>query len=285
MSIGAIDGIIIDATVIMLENIYRHLTRHAEGRPADKEARLSDKVHHVLMAAVEVDKPILFSVLITIAAFLPLFTMQGVEGQIFGPMARTYAYALIGAVIATFTVTPVSRRSCCRTGWKRSRPFWSWRLRRIYTFVLPRAVRRYRISALGAVVFLCIAGVLGVRLGSEFLPKLEEGNLWIRAMMPPTITLEAGVDTVARIRDVIRSYEPVRTVFSEQGRGDDGTDPDGSFLAESLVPLKPFEEWPRGLSKEQLIKAMSERLNREFVGIDFNFSQYIQDNIEEAVSA
>ena len=91
----------------MLENIYRHLTRHAEGRPADKEARLSDKVHHVLMAAVEVDKPILFSVLITIAAFLPLFTMQGVEGQIFGPMARTYAYALIGAVIATFTVTPV----------------------------------------------------------------------------------------------------------------------------------------------------------------------------------
>ena len=103
-------------------------------------------------------------------------------------------------------------------------------------------------------------------------------------MMPPTITLEAGVDTVARIRDVIRSYEPVRTVFSEQGRGDDGTDPDGSFLAEFFVPLKPFEEWPRGLSKEQLIKAMSERLNREFVGIDFNFSQYIQDNIEEAVS-
>ncbi|MGA8294900.1 MAG: CusA/CzcA family heavy metal efflux RND transporter [Rhodoplanes sp.] len=285
LSIGAIDlGIIIDATVIMLENIYRHLTRHAEGRPADKEARLSDKVHHVLMAAVEVDKPILFSVLITIAAFLPLFTMQGVEGQIFGPMARTYAYALIGAVIATFTVTPVLSTILLPDRVEEIETFLVRRLRRIYTFVLPRAVRRYRISALGAVVFLCIAGVLGVRLGSEFLPKLEEGNLWIRAMMPPTITLEAGVDTVARIRDVIRSYEPVRTVFSEQGRGDDGTDPDGSFLAEFFVPLKPFEEWPRGLSKEQLIKAMSERLNREFVGIDFNFSQYIQDNIEEAVS-
>ena len=102
--------------------------------------------------------------------------------------------------------------------------------------------------------------------------------------MPPTITLEAGMDTVARIRDVIRSYAPVQTVFSEQGRGEDGTDPDGSFLAEFFVPLKPFDEWPKGLTKEQLVKQMSDRLNREFVGVDFNFSQYIQDNIEEAVS-
>lgn len=285
LSIGAIDlGIIIDATVIMLENIYRHLARHAERTAADKETRLSDKLHNVLMAAVEVDRSILFSVLITIAAFLPLFTMQGVEGQIFGPMARTYAYALIGAVIATFTVTPVLSTILLPDRVKEIETFLVRRLRSIYTFVLPRAVRHYRISALVAVIFLCVAGVLGGRLGSEFLPKLEEGNLWIRAMMPPTITLEAGVDTVARIRDVIRSYVPVQTVFSEQGRGDDGTDPDGSFLAEFFVPLKPFEEWPRGLGKEQLIKQISERLNREFVGVDFNFSQYIQDNIEEAVS-
>jgi cobalt-zinc-cadmium resistance protein CzcA len=102
--------------------------------------------------------------------------------------------------------------------------------------------------------------------------------------MPPTITLEAGTDAVARIRNVIKSYSPVQTVFSEQGRGDDGTDPDGSFLAEFFVPLKPHEDWPKGLGKDQLIKQMSEQLNREFVGIDFNFSQYIQDNIEEAVS-
>ena len=108
--------------------------------------------------------------------------------------------------------------------------------------------------------------------------------MWIRAVMPPTITLEAGMDTVARIREVIRSYPPVRTVFSEQGRGDEGTDPDGSFLAEFFVPLKPMDQWPKGLTKEELVKQMSEHLNREFIGIDFNFSQYIQDNIEEAVS-
>src|ERR1700682_6104661 len=102
--------------------------------------------------------------------------------------------------------------------------------------------------------------------------------------MPPTITLEAGMDTVAKIRTVILSYRPARTVFSEQGRGDEGTDPDGSFLAEFFVPLQPFDKWPKGLTKEQMVKQMSERLNREFVGVDFNFSQYIQDNIEEAVS-
>src|SRR4030081_1055203 len=108
--------------------------------------------------------------------------------------------------------------------------------------------------------------------------------MWIRAMLPPTITLEAGMRSVARIRVVIRSYPPVRTVVSEQGRGEDATDPDGSFVAEFFVPLKPFEEWPKGLTKEQLVQQMSEQLKREFVGVDFNFSQYIQDNIEEAVS-
>ena len=132
--------------------------------------------------------------------------------------------------------------------------------------------------------FWCVCGLLGLRLGTEFLPKLEEGNLWIRALLPPTITLEAGMDTVARMRNVIKSYPPVRTVISEQGRGEDGTDPDGSFVAEFFVPLKPFDQWPKGLTKEEMVRQMSEQLRREFVGVDFNFSQYIQDNIEEAVS-
>jgi cobalt-zinc-cadmium resistance protein CzcA len=288
LSVGAIDlGIIIDATVIMLENIYRHLSHHRDGTvpaAAGAAGRLSAKLHRVLVAAVEVDKAILFSVLITIAAFLPLFTMRGVEGQIFSPMARTYAYALIGAVIATFTVTPVLSSILLPERVTEIETFVVRGLRRVYMGVLPRAVRHYRISVAIALAFLVAISLAGLRLGTEFLPKLEEGNLWIRAMMPPTITLEAGVDTVARIRDVVRSYEPVRTVFSEQGRGDDGTDPDGSFLAEFFVPLKPFEEWPAGMTKEKLVRSLSERLNREFVGIDFNFSQYIQDNIEEAVS-
>jgi cobalt-zinc-cadmium resistance protein CzcA len=135
-----------------------------------------------------------------------------------------------------------------------------------------------------AVAFLVICGSLGTRLGTEFLPKLEEGNLWIRGLLPPSITLEAGIETVANIRKVIMSYPPVRTVVSEQGRGDEATDPDGFFVVELFVPLKPFEEWPNGLTKAKLVKEMAARLEGEFIGVDFNFSQYIQDNIEEAVS-
>jgi heavy metal efflux system protein len=285
LSVGAIDlGIIVDATVIMVENIFRHLAHDVSAETANAGARLNDKLRRILNAAVEVDRPIFFSVVITIAAFLPLFTMQGVEGQIFGPMSRTYAYALIGAVIATFTVTPVMASILLPERVQEVETILVQALRRVYTFVLPLAVRRYRIAATVAFAFLAVCGVLGVRMGTEFLPKLEEGNLWVRALLPPTITLDAGMATVARMRDVIKSYSPVRTVVSEQGRGEDGTDPDGSFVAEFFVPLKPREEWPRGMTKLELVRQMSEHLRREFVGVDFNFSQYIQDNIEEAVS-
>lgn len=285
LSIGAIDlGIIVDATVIMVENIFRHLAHHTRRAFADPEASLTDKLRRVLAAAVEVDRAIFFSVIITIAAFLPLFTMQGVEGQIFGPMARTYAYALIGAVISTFTITPVLASVLLPEKLKEVETFFVRGLRTAYRAVLPLAVRRAPVAAAIAAGFLVVVGVLGARLGTEFLPKLEEGNLWIRAAMPPTITLEAGMDTVAAIRKVIMQFPPVQTVASEQGRGDDATDPDGSFLAEFFVPLKPQSEWPKGLSKDELVRQMNEKLNAQFIGIDFNFSQYIQDNIEEAVS-
>jgi cobalt-zinc-cadmium resistance protein CzcA len=285
LSVGAIDlGIIVDATVIMVENIFRHLAHPMREHSSDRDTALTSKLHRVLIGAIEVDKAILFSVIITIAAFLPLFTMQGVEGQIFGPMSRTYAYALLGAVIATFTVTPVLSSILLPEHVNEVETFLVRGIRKVYNAVLPRAVRHYRVAAAIALAFLILCGALGARLGTEFLPKLEEGNMWIRAMLPPTITLEAGMASVARIRDIIRSYPPVRTVVSEQGRGEDATDPDGSFVAEFFVPLKPFEEWPKGLTKEKLVKELSTRLEAEFVGVDFNFSQYIQDNIEEAVS-
>jgi heavy metal efflux system protein len=285
LSIGAIDlGIIVDATVIMVENIYRHLAHHVRRQLADSEALLGEKLHRILTAAVEVDRAIFFSVVITIAAFLPLFTMQGVEGQIFGPMSRTYAYALIGALIATFTVTPVMSSLLLPERVNEVETVVVRGLRAAYQRVLRLAVEHARVSAVIAVAFLGFSGVLGARLGTEFLPKLEEGNLWIRALLPPTINLEAGMDEVAQMRDIIRRYAPVQTVVSEQGRGEDGTDPDGSFVAEFFVPLKPFKEWPAGLTKEMLVKQIREELKDRFIGIDFNFSQYIQDNIEEAVS-
>src|ERR1043166_8826596 len=183
LSIGAIDlGIIVDGTVIMVENIFRHLAHHTRRAITDPEASLTDKLRRVLAAAVEVDKAIFFSVIIPIAAFLPLFTMQGVEGQIFGPMARTYAYALTGAVIATFTVTPVMASILLPEKVQEIETILVRFIRSIYLVLLPLAVKNARIAATFAAAFLIVVGLLGARLGTEFLPKLEEGNLWIRAV-------------------------------------------------------------------------------------------------------
>lgn len=285
LSVGAIDlGIIVDGTVIMVENVFRHLAHHTYKSFSDRGSSLGDKLHRILTAAIEVDKAIFFSVIITIAAFLPLFTMQGVEGQIFSPMARTYAYALLGAVIATFTITPVLSALLLPDKVNEVETFLVRHIRISYQRVLILAVRNAKPAAMIAVAFLVICGGLGMRLGTEFLPKLEEGNMWIRALLPPTVTLEAGRENVNKIRNIIASYAPVKTVVSEQGRGEDATDPDGSFVAEFFVPLKPFNEWPEGLTKPMLVKQISNQLEAEFIGVDFNFSQYIQDNIEEAVS-
>jgi len=155
LSIGAIDlGIIVDATVIMVENIFRHLAHAVRRELSDPETRLSEKLNRILAAAVEVDRPIFFSVMITIAAFLPLFTMQGVEGQIFGPMSRTYAYALLGAVIATFTVTPVISSLLLPARVNDVETFVVRQLRKLYQYVLPLAVRNYGLSATIAIAFL-----------------------------------------------------------------------------------------------------------------------------------
>jgi cobalt-zinc-cadmium resistance protein CzcA len=140
--------------------------------------------------------------------------MQGVEGQIFGPMARTYAYALLGAIVATFTVTPVMSSILLPERVNEVETFLVRHIRRGYLLILPLVVRRHYVAALSGLGFLAVCGLLGLRLGTEFLPKLEEGNLWIRALLPPTITLEAGMDSVARMRNIIKSYGPVETVFS-----------------------------------------------------------------------
>jgi cobalt-zinc-cadmium resistance protein CzcA len=157
-------------------------------------------------------------------------------------------------------------------------------LRSVYTPVLRWSLRNRKITiALGA-VFLLGSAFLGTRLGSEFLPTLEEGNLWIRASMPPTISLEAGMPIVNKIREILLRHPEVVTVVSQHGRPDDGSDAAGFFNAEFFVPLKPFDEWPTGLTKDKLISELQTEFSKEFVGIDFNFSQYIQDNVEEGLS-
>src|SRR5262249_30585183 len=286
LSVGAIDlGIIVDATVIMVENIFRRLA-HRETGPARgvPGPRLNTKLQRILAAAVEVDRRIFFSAAITIAAFIPLFTMQGVEGQIFAPMAKTYGYALLGALIATFTISPVLSSYLLPDHIAEGETIIVRYLRRAYVWTLHHAMRRRFIPLAIGGALLAVTAIILPRLGTEFLPKLEEGNLWIRATLPPTISLEAGERYVGRMRGILSGIPEVVTVVSQHGRADDGTDSPGFCNAEFFAPLKPFNTWRRGLTKDKLVAAIQRRFDTEFVGIDFNFSQTIQDNVEEAVS-
>ena len=291
LSLGAVDfGIIVDSAVILVENIYHTLQKSraeklkaiAQGTGADRN--WSARLKLIYASALEVDKAVLFSSAITVAAFIPLFTMQGVEGQIFGPMARTYAYALSGALLATFTVTPVLSSLLLPKKVRDVETVVVRSIRRIYTPALDWALSNRKLTVGLGVLFLAIAGLLSLRIGSEFLPALEEGNLWIRATMPTTISLEAGMDKVNRMRAILKSHPEVVTVVSQHGRPDDGSDAAGFYNAEFFVPLKPFDEWPAGDTKEKLVSDLQKQFGDAFPGIEFNFSQYIQDNVEEGLS-
>ncbi|HVI16335.1 MAG TPA: efflux RND transporter permease subunit, partial [Pseudolabrys sp.] len=251
LSVGAIDfGLIVDASVIMVENIFRHL---AEGAPLNGAAAtpapfgLRGKLATIFRAAAEVNRAIFFSAAIIIVGFIPLFTLSGVEGHIFSPMAKTYAYALAGALLATFTVVPALCAFLLHDRVRETETIIVGILRRIYTPLVEFAVA-HRILALAAAGLLLALALISVRfLGLEFLPHLEEGNLWIRATMPPSISLEEGNDFVNRMRLVIRNFPEVETVVSQQGRPDDGTDATGFFNAEFFAPLKPAKEWRKGM--------------------------------------
>jgi heavy metal efflux system protein len=305
LSVGAIDfGIIVDAAVILVENIYRNFQSGPAGRNAllmqlaaqkwgPDPTRWSniaglrawnDHLRIILASALQVDRAVFFSTAIIVAAFIPLFTMSGVEGQIFGPMARTYAYALVGALIATFTITPCLASLLISENVMNGETMVVRWLRSAYTPVLRWSLDNRRITVAIGAIFLVLSGLIGARLGSEFLPTLEEGNLWIRASMPPTISLEAGEPIVNKIREILLRYPEVITVTSQQGRPDDGSDAAGFYNAEFFVPLKPFDEWPPNVTKDSLINDLQAEFDKEFVGIDFNFSQYIQDNVEEGLS-
>ena len=293
LSVGAIDfGLIVDATVIMMENIFRRLSEppehrfdralavHRSGVPVE----LHGKFRVVANAATEVNASIFFSAAIIIAGFVPLFTMSGIEGHIFSPMARTYAYAVAGGLIATFTVTPALSAVMLRDGLPEAETIIVRALRRLYQPALSFMLAN-RLLAVGILLLAIAFAAAGTKtLGLEFLPKLEEGNFWVRATMPTSISLEAGNDYVNRMRRVIGQFPEVTTVVSQHGRPDDGTDATGFFNAEFFVPLKPFGQWPQGVDKEILAHQMSDRLQAEFPGVDFNFSQYIEDNVEEAAS-
>ena len=305
LSVGAIDfGIIVDSAVILVENVFRNfqvspadrqnlLVQLASGRfgpdptrPADAAVARAwtDRLRLILASTLQVDKAIFFSRLITVSAFVPLFAMQGVEGQIFSPMARTYALALIGSLLSTFTITPVLTSFLLPEHVEEAETIIVRAIRRIYTPTLQWSLVHRRIIVIIGAAFVVLTGLLTLWLGSEFLPALEEGNLWIRASMPPTIGLEAGEPATHKMREILLRHPEVITVVSQHGRPDNGSDASPFSNVELFVPLKPYEQWRVGYTKDMLVDELQHEFNDELPGIDFNFSQYIQDNIEEALS-
>ncbi len=292
LSIGAVDfGIIVDSSVIMVENIYRHLS-------SGEHTELTFK-QRILQATQEVERSLFFTTTIMVCAFLPLFTMQGPEGQIFGPMADTYAFALCGALILALTVAPV----LCLLFFRNLKPAPDNALVRWMKTGYLRNLRlclKYRWATMAVMGGLIAATlVLLPFLGREFMPELEEGNLWIRGTFPINITLEEAGRQAEIARQIMRKYPEIKVVVSQTGRPDDGTDPTGFYNSEFFVPLKSRNEWPyvkpqtgwmaafrnhRPRTKDELVSEMNAELNDRVIGVNWNFSQNIRDNVMESLS-
>jgi len=275
ISLGAVDfGIVIDSTVIMVENLYRHLGSHGHG-PISFRIR---------QAAGEVGRPMAFSTLIIGVAFLPLFTMRGVSGVIFGPMALTYAFAIAGAIVLAVTLTPVLARRFIPVNEEEKDTLLMRALSRVYNPLFDAALAHPRLAPVIPLVLIGLTLALFPLLGSEYMPKLEEGNFWIRATLPRSISLEESARHVGKLRAVLRGHPEVVRVVSQLGRPDDGTDVAGFNNVELFAPLRPYGEWPRGLTKEKLTDRLAQELEEALPGAVFNFSQYLSDNVEEALS-
>lgn len=283
LSIGAVDfGIIVDSTVIMVENIYRQIT---EGEYIELPLK-----ERIVRASHDVEKSLFYSTIIMVCALLPLFTMQGPEGQIFGPMADTYAFALGGALILALTVSPV----LCLLFFKHLKPardnFLVRGLKKTYLWQLKLCLdyRWLALASFGLLLFGTMASL--PMLGREFMPELEEGNIYIRGTFPINVSMDEVADKVRVARALLRKYPEVEAIVPMIGRPDDGTDPTGFYNVETFVPLKPQNDWPippgrdKPRLKPELIKEMEEDLNRTIIGVDWDFSQIIRDNVMEALS-
>ncbi|MBX3235066.1 MAG: efflux RND transporter permease subunit [Nitrospiraceae bacterium] len=276
ISLGAIDfGIIVDATLVMVESIFFHLAH-------DRRTGLT--VPQVIVrAARQVGRPIFFSTAIIVVAFIPLFTMTGVPGRIFAPMSITYGFALAGALLMAFTLAPVLCSLLLKGAITEQDTVLVAAVRRRYLSTLEWALG-HKVKVLAASLVLWLASLVALQfVGGEFMPALEEGNLWVRATMPVDISFDEAARLTGEIRQMFRSSPEVTTIVSQLGRPDDGTDPTSFFNGEFLANLKPGKEWRPGMTKDRLIEEIEGRL-KSIPGVIFNFSQVIQDNVEEAMS-
>ncbi len=277
ISIGAVDfGIVVDSSVIMMENFYKHLGRHGTGSMRDR----------IMEAAGEVGGPMFLSTFIIATAFLPLFTLTGVSGVLFSPMARTYAFAISGAILLSLFLVPVLANRFLKPDMlsdeeeSRLMRF----MHKLYNPLFDAALRRPKLAVALRIIPIFACVLLFPLLGRDFMPKLEEGNFWIRATLPMSISMDQSAQYTARMRSILRSHPEVISVVSQLGRPDDGTDVTGFFNIEFFAPLKPFDEWPRGLTKQKLTNTVQGEMQAAFPGVIFNFSQYISDNVEEALA-
>lgn len=276
ISLGAIDfGIIVDATLIMVESIFYHLAH----------GKLHGLTTHqqIVRAARQVGRPIFFSTAIIVVAFIPLFTMTGVPGKIFAPMSITYGFALVGALLMAFTLAPVLCSFLLKGAISESDTMVVRVVRKLYLRIVLWALDHRTVVVGFAAGVLILTFVALQFLGGEFMPALEEGNLWVRATMPVDISFDQADRLTGEIRRLFRESPEVDTIVSQLGRPDDGTDPTSFFNGEFLATLKPQSDWRAGLSKDGLIEEIEGRL-QAIPGVIFNFSQVIQDNVEEAMS-
>jgi len=277
ISMGAIDfGIIVDSAVVVIENLLRLLETRKNG---------SRNLPALIVEAVtQMGRPILFSKAILLTAFIPLYTMQRVEGKIFRPMALTLTFALVVGTILALTIVPVLASFAVRNQIAEHESFLVRVLLRIYRPMLDWAIKaRYVVMGI-ALASLVVTGIVLTRIGSEFLPKLDEGALWVRGFMPETISPTEASRLVRKAREILASFPEVTNVVSQLGRPDDGTDINGFDVVENGVPLKPREEWTTAHDREGLCDAMKAKLAKAIPGMEFQFSQVIEDNVNEAVS-
>jgi cobalt-zinc-cadmium resistance protein CzcA len=280
LSIGAIDfGIIIDGTVVMMENIYREL--------AERQGQ-SYKLNEVIMAAArDVDRPIFYSVAVILAGYLPIYALSGPSGKLFHPMAETMSYALLGALVLTLTLVPVLASYWFKRGVKEvvNRPF-EW-IKNIYAGQLEWCLNHPKTTMAGATAIFGATLLLVPVIGGEFMPHLDEGALWVRATMPYTISFEEAAKFAPQVRNILMSYPQVTEVGSELGRPDDGTDPTGFFNCEFYVGLRPYKDaaWRQSgiRTKEDLTRDLQQKL-ASYPGVIFNFTQPAEDAVDEALT-
>ncbi|WP_082448251.1 efflux RND transporter permease subunit [Xylophilus sp. Leaf220] len=281
ISMGAIDfGIIVDGAVVLTENIVRNARLRRPQSRADMRALIVD-------SAVAVARPTLFAMAIVIAALIPVFSLQSIEGRIFRPLALTYTFALVGALVFALTLVPalcalLLKPKDVAAAEPRIFDWMHHRYQALLARLLASARQRWAVLA-GAVAALVLAGLSATTLGTEFLPELDEGDVYVLVQMEPSVSLETGRAVLRDIRRRLGAFPEAITVISEQGRPESGTDNETINMAKVLVRLKPHADWRPGLQKAALVDAMRAAL-QEIPGVAFNFAQPIRDSVEESTS-